>query len=154
MGYVDCSKQYRYCNLEGNNLLLEEVNKDSDSPINPYNFSTAYWERESNENYKKLIRDFEDGKFQYVRHPKDISLRFFMADFSVKWEYEGFDFVPIPHPCYKWVVHKSKEQYEKYCRSLLLMEKPGCYLSNIGTEFDSCEAELKDFVENSEFCSN
>ena len=77
-----------------------------------------------------------------------------MADFSVKWEYEGFDFVPIPHPCYKWVVHKSKEQYEKYCRSLLLMEKPGCYLSNIGTEFDSCEAELKDFVENSEFCSN
>ena len=45
-------------------------------------------------------------------------------------------------------------QNEKYCKSLLLMEKPGCYLSNVGTEFESCEAELKDFVENSEFCPN
>ena len=32
------------------------------------------------------------------------------------------------------------------------MDKPGCYMDNVGKSFDSCEAELKDFVENSPFC--
>ena len=38
------------------------------------------------------------------------------------------------------------------CRYILLCEKPGCYISNVGTEFSSFEEELRDFVLNSEFC--
>jgi hypothetical protein len=35
---------------------------------------------------------------------------------------------------------------------LLLQDKPGCYLENVGKELESCEAELKNFVENSPYC--
>ena len=75
-----------------------------------------------------------------------------MSDFSCRWEYEGNGFVPVPNPFYKYVVHKTNKLYQRYCKSLLLFEKPGCYLSNVGQGFDSYESELKDFVENSEFC--
>ena len=34
----------------------------------------------------------------------------------------------------------------------MLQDKPGCYFDNVGKEFSSCEAELKDFVANSAFC--
>ena len=34
------------------------------------------------------------------------------------------------------------------------MDKPGCILENEGESYSSFEAELKDFVENSEFCPN
>ena len=32
------------------------------------------------------------------------------------------------------------------------MDKPGCYMQNVGTLFDKCEDELKDFVNNSPYC--
>ena len=32
------------------------------------------------------------------------------------------------------------------------MDKPGCTLENVGISFSSYEEELRDFVENSEFC--
>merc|ERR1712122_141782 len=62
----------------------------------------------------------------------------------------------FPHfiPTYKWIVHKGSNGYEEWCKTILLQDKPGCYLDNVGTQFESCEAELKDFVENSEFCPN
>jgi len=40
-----------------------------------------------------------------------------------------------------------------WCRNLLLQDKPGCYLDNVGVNFNgSCEEELRDFVNNSPFC--
>ena len=53
-----------------------------------------------------------------------------------------------------YTVPKDSARYETYCKSTLLFEKPGCYLSNVGEGFDSFHDELKDFVENSEFCSD
>ena len=34
------------------------------------------------------------------------------------------------------------------------MDKPGCTLENVGVSYSSYEAEMKEFVENSEFCPN
>ena len=36
----------------------------------------------------------------------------------------------------------------------MLQDKPGCTLDNVGKNFNSCEEELRDFVENSEYCPN
>ena len=36
----------------------------------------------------------------------------------------------------------------------MLQDKPGCTIDNVGKNFTSCEEELRDFVENSEFCPN
>ena len=57
-------------------------------------------------------------------------------------------------PTYRYVVKKGKPHYEEYCKNLLLQDKPGCTLDNVGQAFSSCEEELKDFVETSEFCPN
>ena len=36
----------------------------------------------------------------------------------------------------------------------MLQDKPGCTFDNVGKNFQSCEEELRDFVENSPFCPN
>ena len=152
--YVESSRSYRYCSLEGNNLIVDQVGSDKEKAVKTYNWSQAYWERESSDNFAKLIEDYESGKFEYKRHPRDLSLRFFMSDFTINWEYEGAGLVPCPNPVFMYTVHKDSARYETYCKSTLLFEKPGCYLSNVGEGFDSFHDELKDFVENSEFCSD
>ena len=152
--YVECSRQYRYCSLEGNNLITDQVESEKEKAVKTYNWSQAYWDRETNANYTKLIQDYEEGKFEYKRHPRDLSLRYFMSDFRINWEYEGSGFVPCPNPIFMYTVPKDSARYENYCKSTLLFEKPGCYLSNVGEGFDSFHDELKDFVENSEFCSD
>ena len=57
-------------------------------------------------------------------------------------------------PTFRYVVKKGKPNYELYCRCLLLADKPGCTIDNVGKNFSSCEEELRDFVENSEYCPN
>ena len=48
---------------------------------------------------------------------------------------------------------ERKNDYEDYCRNLLLQDKRGCTIDNVGRNFnDCCEEELRDFVENSPFC--
>ena len=152
--YVECSRQYRYCSLEGNNLIVDQVESEKEKAVKTYNWSQAYWDRETCSNYTKLIEDYESGKFKYKRHPRDLSLRFFMSDFRINWEYEGSGFVPCPNPTFMYMVPQGSARYETYCKSTLLFEKPGCYLSNVGEGFDSFHDELKDFVQNSEFCSD
>ena len=88
------------------------------------------------------------------RHPKDISLREFMCNFSKKWNYSPANVFPYMMPTYRYVIKKNKPHYEAYCQNLLLQDKPGCTLDNVGKNFNSCEEELRDFVENSEYCPN
>ena len=98
-----------------------------------------------------MCKDYPE-KFKYDKHPKDISLREFMKNFTKKWKSGKANIFPYFLPTYKYIVNKSSPHYEDYCKTLLLQDKPGCYFSNVGKNFESCEAELRDFVENSEFC--
>ena len=124
---------------------------------NDVNWQDAYWNRESNPIYIELCKNYECGKFVYDKHPKNVSLREFMKNFTKKWKYAPKDNV-FPHfiPCYRYIQHKGRgreERYEEYCKSLLLQDKPGCTIENVGkAPFESCESELLDFVEKSEFC--
>ena len=47
---------------------------------------------------------------------------------------------------------KNSKSYQSWCRYILLSEKPGYYITNDGGNFEDSEAELKDFVLNSEYC--
>ena len=119
------------------------------------NWGDAYWNRDSNEEFIKLCSNYENNpkSFTIQKHPKDLSLREFVVNFSKKWKYAPSENV-FPHffPTYRYVVHKGMHIYEDYCRSLLLADKPGCTIYNVGSNFESCEEELRDFVENSPFC--
>ena len=46
-------------------------------------------------------------------------------------------------------VIKGSSSYENWCKTILLSEKPGCYLSNVGHGFAGPHEELEDFVNNS-----
>ena len=59
---------------------------------------------------------------------------------------------PVFIPVQKFLVKKTNKSYEQNCRNVLLSDKPGCYLNNVGTGFNSFEEELRDFVLNSEHC--
>ena len=73
-----------------------------------------------------------------------------MSDFSFDWVFEDKGFIPVINPTFRYPVPRDIEkpgnnQYKKYCRTMLLSEKPGCYLSNIGP-IDDLHNELKDFA--------
>ena len=82
-----------------------------------------------------------------------------MSDFSQKWKLlpegknkEREPFVPVILPCYIYTVPQGSKNFESYCRTILLTEKPGCYHQNVGQGFNSCQEELEEFISNSEFC--
>ena len=77
-----------------------------------------------------------------------------MTNFTKNWKFSptGSKVFPYFVPTYRYVVHQGKSGYEDYCKNLLLQDKPGCYLDNVGKNFESCKEELRDFVENYPFC--
>ena len=139
---------------ESNNILPEDLTTTTKADNS--NWQEAYWTRESCEGYKKLCEGNPENKHLTLgKHPKDITLREFVVNFTMKWKPKGKPDNVFLHsiPPYRYVVNKDRKNYEDYCKSLLLQDKPGCYLDNVGTgQFKSCQEELKDFVENSEFC--
>ena len=149
--YVVYSKTPRTVNLRGSTKVKDSVSSDDEILLENDNWQEAYWQRESCPGYKILCEEYPTI-FKYSKHPKDISLREFVVNFTKKWKYRPANIFPYFIPTYRFVVHKGKPHYEEYCKNLLLTDKPGCTLDNVGKGFASCEAELKDFVENSEFC--
>ena len=104
-------------------MALETVDR-------PHNYA----ERDQNENYKRLCRDYPD-KFKYKLNPKDISLRYFVSDFDINWVLKPIPTVPIFSPTPKFVVKKNHKSYEDWCKRTLLMDKPGCYITNVGNNY-------------------
>ena len=153
--YVEFSQAPRIANLRGSSAAKKQVSSETECIKDDENWQNAYWTRENVDGYKQLCTDYEAGKVPCLdRHPKDISLREFMCNFTKKWKYAPANVFPYMIPTFRYVVKKGKKNYEEYCKSLLLQDKPGCTLDNVGKNFDSCEEELKDFVENSQFCPN
>ena len=73
---------------------------------------------------------------------------YFTKDWTIKKKLT----VPVFIPIQKFPITKTSKSYQNFCRCLLLCEKPGCYISNVGTNFENFEEELRDFVLNSKFC--
>ena len=153
--YVEFSSTPRIANLKGSSVAKQKVGSETECIQESDNWQNAYWNRENSDGYKKLCADYEAGQVPVLdRHPKDLSLREFMCNFTKKWKYAPAEVFPYMIPTYRYVVKKGKPHYEEYCKNLLLQDKPGCTLDTVGKAFSSCEEELKDFVENSEFCPN
>ena len=128
-------------------------------------WAEAYWNRESNSGYIDLCRNYENNKNDKTymdscdkvirKHPKFISLREFVTNFSKKWKYSPDvhkKYYPYFINGYRYVARKNNvEYYEGWCKFILLSEKPGCYLDNVGKGYESMEAELREFVESG-FC--
>ena len=148
--YVEFSKSSRVVDLRGSNVIRTNMSINDEGITTKDNWQEAYWQRESCPHYQQLCKDYPN--IEYPKNPKDISLREFAENFTKKWKYSKRNVFLNFIPSYKYVVHKGKTNYEDWCRYILLMDKPGCTLENVGKSFSSCEEELRDFVENHEFC--
>ena len=145
--YVEYSKTERVVNLRGSSTIKTNISINDEGIINKDNWQEAYWQRETCPQYQQLCKDYPNIPFP--KHPKNISLREFVVNFTKTWKYSPRDVYPNFIPSYKYIVHKGKPHYEEYCKNVLLMDKPGCTLENVGKSFSSYEEELRDFVENS-----
>ena len=155
--YVEFSHRPRTANLKGSFVAKNKVKDEAEPIVEDSNWQESYWKKEEIEGYKKLCSDYEAGTVPVKvldKHPRDLSLREFMCNFTKKWKYCPAEVFPYFIPTFRYVVNKSKKYYEDYCRSLLLQDKPGCTFDNVGKNFKNCEEELRDFVENSSFCPN
>ena len=157
--YVEFSHKARTANLKGSYAAKKKVRKETDLIQDDDNWQEAYWKREELDGYNTLCTDYEKGECLVLdKHPKYLSLREFMVLFSKKWKYSPADVWPHFIPTFQFPVKKGKEIFEEYCRNLLLQDKPGCTLDNVGKididgiQFDSCEDELAHFVRESPYC--
>ena len=146
--------------------VKDQFTDGDESILDNSNWQEAYWNRSKYEGFTNLLTRFKSDsrdleEFPFGKDPNDISLREFMTHFTMKWNYTPIKKFPyissknvFPHviPTYRYVVRKGSPIYEQYCKTILLMDKPGCMLENVGKNFASCEEELRDFVENYECC--
>ena len=97
--YVEFSSTPRVANLRGSSVAKQKVENESACIQDSDNWQNAYWKRENIEGYKKLCADYEAGKVPVAvldRHPRDISLREFMCNFTKKWKYAPSDMFLLP----------------------------------------------------------
>lgn len=113
-----------------------------------------YADRDESKEFIELCNNYEEGKFEWDYHPKYISLRNFVTFFKKNWTTHNKNIFPVFTPTQKFPVKKKAKSYQSWCKYILLSEKPGFYISNDGTNFESYEEELKDFVINSVYCPN
>ena len=127
MPYVEFSLDPRLVNLYGNKKMKDSA-EGEEILTESSNWQEAYWQRESNEGYKKLCSDYDSSEifrnnFPLQKHPKDISLREFVTNFTQKhWKYRPAKVFPNFVPCYRYIVHKGKPHYENWCKSQLLFK--------------------------------
>ena len=115
------------------------------------NWIHIYAERDSSQDFIRLCDDYEQNRFKWDRHTKDISLRGFVTYFNKNWTLSNKETFPIFTPALHFLGKKTSKSYQNQCRYILLSEKPGFYITNVQTNFESHEEELKDFV-NSQYC--
>ena len=101
--YVEFSQTARIANLKGSTVAKKQVDNESENIKDDDNWQNAYWYRQNIDGYKKLCADYEAGKVPVEfleRHPKKLSLRDFMCNFSKKWKYAPANVFPYMMPTY------------------------------------------------------
>ena len=153
--YVEFSHKPRCANLNGSYLAKKKLKETTDFIHDDDNWQEAYWNRENIEGYRMLCIEYEKDKnnVPYLdKHPINISLREFMITFTKKWKYSPANVFCFMTPSFRYNVKKGKPNCEEFYKNLLLQDKPGCTFENVGKNFESCEEEFRDFVENSPYC--
>ena len=80
------SRPFKTVNLNHDRKInLEAKDGSGSEKVCSRNISDRYWKKEEDDNYKKLVNDYESGKVQLSCHPKDISLYRFVSAFSATW---------------------------------------------------------------------
>ena len=87
-----------------------------------------------------------------TRKETESGLRQFVTHLKKNWMLKETKTFPVFTPVQKFAIKKNSKSYENWCKLTLLAEKPGCYITNVGNDFESFEEELKHFVQHSEFC--
>ena len=99
--YVEFSQAPRIANLRGSSAAKKQVSSETESINEDENWQNAYWTRDNIDGYKQLCTDYEAGKVPCLdRHPKDISLREFMCNFTKKWRYAPANVFPHMIPTF------------------------------------------------------
>ena len=134
--FVLYSRPFKTVNLNYDRKInLEAKDSSGSEKVCSRNISDRYWKKEEDDNYKKLVNDYETGKVQLSCHPKDISLYRFVSAFSATWKYTGELVIVLPTPQFQWVPARGdpaneNQWYISYCRSTLLLYKPGANPDN------------------------
>ena len=150
--YVQYSQRYEWVNLNGSKRLKLNVSSEDDLALETTDWLHIYAERDENLNFMKLCNDYQEKKFKWKCHPKDISLRDFVTNFDKNWKIKDKITVPIFSPTQKFNVKKTHKSYENWCKFTLLSEKPNCYITNVGKDYPTFEEELRNFVLHSKCC--
>ena len=144
--YVMTSRPLRSVNVLGTRQVVDNRESDDTAAVKE-NLADKYWNRESDDNYHHVIESWEEGKFP--RHPSNVSLYQFVSCFNTNWTLSNRLYVPHTTPSFYYPPNKSNTKYHaNYCRTMLLLHKPGTNPTNL--KHDSV-AEMAEFVD-SEFC--
>ena len=149
--YVQYSQKFQWVNLNGNKQLKASVTSEDEPAMETVDWVHIYAEREENDQFKQLCTDYP-SKFKWPYHPKLINLRTFVTFFTKNWKVKTSITFPVFSPIQKFQISKKHKSYENWCKYILLAEKPGCYITNVGKGFASFEEELRHFVLTSPFC--
>ena len=132
--YVTFSRPLRYLNLTDKRLVSEpnERGDNLDQPARAHNNADRYWSREEDSVFLEVVRKFEDGELKLEKHPREYSLYEFTSYFSQKWEFEQKIHIVVPSPLYHSIpATENEEHHECYCRTSLLLHRPGSNPDNI-----------------------
>lgn len=142
--YVMYSRKFRSVNVLGTRLVDTTTATDDRRAVQD-NLADKYWKREDSDDYKQLVDNYESGEVDYPRHPSDVSLYQFVSHFTDRWHLSAKLMVPHCTPNFYYAPKPSKKDYRlQYCRTMLLLHKPG---TTPDTLSEDLEAELAEFVE-------
>ena len=106
--FVQYSRPFRNLNLTGNRRVNLSVGDEGQ--VLSKNFCDLYWAKETDENYLRFSRDYEQGQVQYSIAPSDISLYEFTTSFTMHWTESPKLYVPKPTPMFHYVPLPSNEE--------------------------------------------
>ena len=114
------------------------------------NYATTYWKRENDRHYKRAMQDFQEGKMAI--NPASCSLYQFAAKYTLTWRPTGEMRVPHVVPNFRYIPKRTgaqKTRYSLFLRTILLVHKVGCKLSDVeDVEVSQLEEQVKDFLKN------
>ena len=142
--FVLMSRQLRSVNVLGTREVDTTTTSDDRRAVRD-NIADKYWHREDSDHYKQFVTNFESKEVDYPRHPSEVSLYQFVGNFTENWQLTGKLYVPNCTPNFRYPPKKTKKDYRLvYCRTMLLLHKPG---TSPDTLSDDLESELAEFVE-------
>ena len=168
--HIHTSHSFRYISLTGNKSLNMNP-QDGNVPIgsSAQNMAELYWARETNPHYQEAVQQYQENpdgwrakflkNFKTITTPMEMNLHEYVAFCNKNFTASKTEFIPRITPNYIYGAPRSsrKESFETFCRTMLLVNKPGATPDNLldgpdGEKFEDFQAALLDFCNNSSIC--